>query len=230
MSSRYSLTAESKNLEQRFGITMPSDYMPRYNIAVAQSIPVIANDQPDKAVVSKWGLVPHWGINDASGANLVNIKEEMLLAKNTFKALVNRQRCIVPADGYYEWKRELKQRIPFRFVLPDHSLFAFAGIWDEWKYEDGTTMRTFGIITAEASEELKEVSDRMPVVLSQEAEKIWLHAQLSDNDIRDILAKHTLRDFHSYKSHRVINSPTIDAPECILPAPEIYPGETYKLF
>lgn len=230
MCGRYSLKTDQKLLEKRFEISLPTGLAPRYNVAPTQSMPVITNTNATEAHFCKWGLVPHWGINDASGANLINVRSETILTKNTFKTLVHSQRCLILADGFYEWKKELKKRTPYRITLADDAPFAFAGIWDDWQYEDGTKLRTFGIITTEAEGEIKDLHDRMPVILTPEAEKIWLHTLLSEIEIKDIFQKHTLTEFYIFKSHRSVNSSSIDTVECLEPAPPIYPGESYSLF
>ncbi|TAH26428.1 MAG: SOS response-associated peptidase [Cytophagales bacterium] len=230
MCGRYSLVADQKVLENRYNARFPKETTVRYNVAPTQKMSILRNNKESEGDFWKWGLIPSWSINDAAGANLINIRSENLFSKNTFKNLVQSQRCLIPADGFYEWKKELKSRIPYRFTLPDESIFSFAGIWDEWQYEDGSKIGTFGIITREAIGEIKDIHDRMPVILNRDAEKIWLHALLSENDIKDIFAKHSITQLNHYKAHRSVNSSSIDSPECIAIAPKIYPGETYSLF
>jgi putative SOS response-associated peptidase YedK len=230
MCGRYSLISDKKNLEKRFGVTFPADLKPRYNAAPTQLLPIIANDNTTEAHYCKWGLVPHWSLNEAGGSNLINIRSENILSKNTFKLVAQSQRCIVPTDGFYEWKKELKLRTPYRIMLSNEQPFAFAGIWDEWQNDQGQSLRTFGIVTTEALGDLKEIHDRMPIILTPETEKIWLHATLADTDMRQIFDTTPFSQLTFYKSHRNVNSAMVDEPVCIEPAPKLYPGESYSLF
>ncbi len=230
MCGRYSLIADKDSLKQRFNVSFPVDLQPRYNAAPTQLLPIIATDSPSEAIYCKWGLVPHWSINSAAGSNLINIRSENILSKNTFKLMAQSQRCIIPCDGFYEWKKELKMRIPYRFTLSDNQPFSLAGIWDYWQNPNGEQLRTFGIITTDAEGELKDIHDRMPIILSPEAEKIWLHSNVPDSDMKHIFLSETYKKLTFYKTHRTVNSALIDAPECIQPAPKLYPGESYSLF
>jgi putative SOS response-associated peptidase YedK len=230
MCGRYSLIADQKSLKTRYKKEFSDSKLPRYNVAPSQVMPIILNNNTIESVNCKWGLIPSWSVNETSGTNLINIRAENLFQKNTFKTLINSQRCLIPADGFYEWKKEFKQRVPYRITLSDKSIFSFAGIWDEWEYSDGTKCKTFGIITTEAKGELQDLHNRMPVILKLEAEEQWLASATTEQDIVNIFENYTHQLFHIYKSHRIVNSSTIDSEECISPALKIYPGETYQLF
>jgi putative SOS response-associated peptidase YedK len=230
MCGRYSLSKSINQIEERFKVDLPMHFKSRYNVAPTQMMPILCNDLPNRIGYSKWGMIPQWAISEASGVNLINIRLDNLLSKTTFKLHLQSQRCLVPADGYFEWKKENKQKVPYRFTLPNDTLFSFAGIWDEWISESGETIRSYGIITKEANEEISIIHDRMPVVLMPNVEKDWIEPKLSENDAKQILKHQTIDHLMYFKCHRNVNSVLHDSPECIMPAPPMYPGDVYSLF
>jgi len=229
MCSRYSLIKTKDTIESRFGITIKDPWKPRYNVAPLKEMPVVTQSNPKEASFFRWGFIPNWSEQESVGTNLINAKAETVFSKAPFKQSIKSLRCLILADGFYEWKREGKNRIPYRITLSSDEAFAFAGIWDSWETRD-TVINTFSIITTEANSLMRELSDRMPVILPKSAEQDWLRKDLKEQEIKDLLISYDSSKMSTYKAHKAVNQPDYDTPECIQVAPKIYPGESYGLF
>ncbi len=184
MSSRYSITLSPAQLEQRFAIEVAETYQPTYNAAPAQLLPVITNTGSQGLSYFYWGLAPQWAKNKTISDKIINTQEELIREKSILKKNLRQQRCIVPADGFYEWKKVGKKTvIPYRFVLRSRDAFAMAGLWEEYDDENGEFFHTFTLITTKANALVASVAERMPVVLNSEIEKEWLGNKLSEEEL-----------------------------------------------
>lgn len=231
MCGRFSLSKSKDEVAKRFQVKVPSDYRPRFNVAPMQMMPVITCEQPNEVQYFKWGLVPSWSLDTSTAANMINARAETITTKIPFKHCVKSQRCLIPADGFFEWKKEGKAKIPYRFTLNSDEVFAFAGLYDAWENQDsGEKLHTFTILTTEANLLMKDISDRMPVILRKDLEKLWIADKISDSQMNSLLRPLEADMMSSYKAHRSVNSVQNDTPECIQAAPNIYPGETFSLF
>jgi putative SOS response-associated peptidase YedK len=230
MCGRYSLALTSEKLSKRYSLSKLGEFKPRYNVAPGQVMPIITNTLPTEITLAKWGLIPNWSLNDSTAMNLINAKGENLFTKGPFKQIVKEQRCLIPADGYYEWKKEGKNKVPYRITLSSDFSFSFAGIWDSWEDPDGEIILTFTIITTSANNLVKDIFDRMPVILDQESEKIWLDNASSEKELTEVLKPFDGSKMSYYKSHKIVTSTMYDTPECFQVAPKIYPGESFSLF
>jgi putative SOS response-associated peptidase YedK len=168
----------------------------------------------------RWGLIPRWA-KDASAAQ-INARSETLIEKPAFRESFERRRCLIPADGFYEWKRSGSTKQPFHFGMYDDSLFAFAGIWDRWKQPRGLEIESCAILTTTPNDLLSDVHDRMPAILRPEHYDAWLTAPFTE------VRRHAelLRPFDAALMRRflvgsIVNDPEYDAPECIREAPEL---------
>ena len=189
---------------------------PRYNIAPGQRAPVIVHDGRISVKLMQWGLVPSWAKDPAIGNRMINARAETLTEKPSFKRLVGKRRCLVLTDGFYEWRREGKRKVPMRFVLKSREPFGFAGLWDSWRKPDGNELQSYTIITTQANELLKPIHDRMPVILDNPAQMAWLDPDVTEPKIVTAL----LQPFPSelmegYDVSTLVNSPANDRPECI---------------
>lgn len=230
MCGRYTLVQSKEKLTQRFKASFAEEFKPRYNIAPTQKSAIICNDQPKEIKLFRWGLIPNWAVNPETGANLINARAETILTKAPFKEIIKSKRCLIPADGFYEWKKEGKLKIPHRITLATDEIFSFAGVWDVWEDYDGNQVGTFSIITTTANSTIRDIHDRMPVILPIHLEDQWLDEKLSEKAIQELLIPYPADKISYYKAHRAVNSAEYDLPECIQAAPKIYPGETYSLF
>ena len=176
MCGRYTLAKSQQELSERFGIRQTFlDLKPRYNIAPAQRVPVIIRSGPENIMEScRWGLVPAWAKEIKTAKLLINARAETLLEKSSFKTAVRAHRCLVPADGFYDWKTAGSLKRPYFIHRVDRAVFAFAGIFTERKNELGELTRTFSIITVQANKIMSALHERMPVILPAEAEALWL--------------------------------------------------------
>jgi putative SOS response-associated peptidase YedK len=229
MCGRYSFTHTKEKFSKRFAITI-SDWKPRYNAAPQQIMPVITDANPTEASFFRWGLIPSWSLEENMGINLFNARAEAIFTKAPFKHAIHTQRCLIPSDGFFEWKREGKNRIPFRIMLASDEAFAFAGIWESWERNDGEIINTYSIITTAANNVMREIHDRMPAIIPKELEKTWLKKDLKDSEITDVLKAGENNKLTYYKAHRSVNNADHDSLECIQVAPKIYPGESFSLF
>lgn len=214
MCGRYSITFSGEELENEFDAKLTDDFYPNYNAAPSQNLPVITNDTPHKIELFRWGLVPHWAKDLNIGNKMINARSETILEKPSFKNAFKTQRCLVLADGYYEWKNENSQKTPYRIVLKDKNIFAFAGIWETWKSED-KIIKTFSIITTEANQYLHDIHNRMPVILEKEHIKPWLDKKLSIEDAYSLLKPQPSENFKAYEVSKKVNSPVNNIPELI---------------
>jgi putative SOS response-associated peptidase YedK len=202
------------------------DDRPRYNIAPSQPAQVILNDGITKAAMLRWGLIPSWSKDEKIANRLINARAESLNEKPMFKTLFQKRRCLIPVDGFYEWKKAERFKQPMRILMKDNSPFALAGLWDRWIAPDGDTVDSFTIITTDANDLIKPIHNRMPVILAPEDYLIWLDPDISDTKILNRVLKPFPSDkMRLYAVSRIVNSPEIDSPECIKPVNSSDPSQ-----
>ncbi|OPZ72488.1 MAG: putative SOS response-associated peptidase YedK [Firmicutes bacterium ADurb.Bin456] len=218
MCGRFTLTADIKMLKNVFQLKENCfDYIPRYNIAPGQNLHVIIEVEGARKLRSmKWGLIPAWARDAKTGFRMINARSETIDTKPAFKGPFQRRRCLIPADGFYEWTDQNDTRKPFRIILPGGPVFAFAGIWERWKppQAEGTVVYTCSVITAPASEYLKKIHDRMPVILDREQDyKAWLGP--GEPAAQKKLLQTYRGDLEFYPVTTSVNSPQNDHPGLI---------------
>ncbi|MGD0930409.1 MAG: SOS response-associated peptidase [Candidatus Korobacteraceae bacterium] len=178
MCGRYRLSRRAEILASHFCAEYEGmDWEARYNIAPTQAVPVIRQDPREavrRASLMRWGLIPSWANDATISARMINARSETAAEKPAFRESLQRRRCLIPADGFYEWPRRAKAKQPFHFGLQDDSLFAFAGLWDRWRGPDSTTLETCTILTTTPNQLLADVHDRMPVILPPTSYDLWL--------------------------------------------------------
>ncbi len=176
MIDRYSISAPAEQIMSRFGADVPQHYQPRYNAAPTQLLPVITAEGARGVSTFYWGRPPAMSANRALGEKLINTRLETLMERPTLAANLLKKRCIIPADGFFGWKKTGKKTaIPYRFVV-QAGIFSMAGIWEEFENDDGETVHTFSVITLPANKLVEPVCPRMPVILDAKSEHIWLSA------------------------------------------------------
>ena len=219
MCGRYTNTGEIRDIRIQFNLDEIFALSPRYNIAPGQEVPVIVNaDGVRKLAMMRWGLVPSWAKDPSIGNRMINARAETVAQKPAFKRLLGKRRCLVLADGFYEWRREGKRKFPMRIVLKDTRPFAFAGLWDAWKRAEGDELHSFTIITTEANELLRPIHDRMPVILDGESGAKWLDPELTEPRLLTVLLLPLASELmEAYEVSTMVNSPANDRPECISP-------------
>lgn len=215
--------ARIKALAQRFKFDLiEGDFSPRYNLAPSQDALTVVHDgvhdKGRKVKTMRWGLVPSWSKNIATATKMINARAETVDQKPTFKKLLIGKRCLVLADGYYEWQEVegQKNKNPMRIVLKTREPFAFAGLYDTWVDPKGKSLDSFTIITTSASAAIQHVHDRMPVILREKDEEIWLDPGAKDiSRLKLMLAPYHGDQLEAYPVSRLVNSPTNDVPACL---------------
>ena len=220
MCGRYRLTRAEK-MAEKFEAECGDELRPRYNIAPTQQVPVVRATNSGRVISSmRWGLIPSWA-KDSSTAQ-INARSETLFEKPTFKESLERRRCLIPADGFYEWRRSGNTKQPFHFGMKDESLFAFAGIWDRWQAPTGPVVHSCAILTTSANELLSDVHDRMPVILHPNHYHAWLTApELKSHHYAHILVPFDPALMKKFPVSSLVNDPENDVPACAVEAPEL---------
>lgn len=183
MCGRYTLTADSRKIAESFGVEPALATGPRYNIAPTQQVVAIIKNGTAHLSLLRWGLIPSWAKDEAIGSRMINARAETLAEKPSFKHLLRRRRCLVIADGFYEWKAEGKEKTPMYITLEGHRPFAFAGLWDVWNNPVGEPVQSCTIITTEPNELMATIHNRMPAILRPGAYDDWLNPQLHDEQV-----------------------------------------------
>ncbi|MED4970777.1 SOS response-associated peptidase [Parageobacillus toebii] len=224
MCGRFSLTADIAQLQALFGFVYAGTIPLRFNIAPSQQVlTVMEEDGARIGKMMKWGLVPSWVNDPKIGWKMINARAETVDEKASFRRALKRRRCLILADGFYEWKKEGEKKIPYRFTLQNEQPFAFAGLWETWD-KQGEMLYTCTIITTKANELVGTIHDRMPVILPQEWHDAWLDTKLEDTDyIKSLLQPYPAEEMKMYEVSTIVNSPKNDVADCIKP---VNGGET----
>ncbi|MBT0812719.1 SOS response-associated peptidase [Litoribacter ruber] len=231
MCGRYSLAKSKIELEERFQAEMPGEFNPRYNVAPTQLMPVITSDSPEGFSHFYWGITPEFSKNKPVSQKFINARGETISEKVSFKTAFQKRRCIIPADGFYEWKQlGKKSKSPYRFVLENEKAFAFAGIWEEYENENGENKHTFLIITTESNPMVSEIHDRMPVILTPETEKLWLDKQTELEALKSCLQPYDQAKMMSYPVSPMVNQVSNDSPSLIKKTSPMDQFGNYTLF
>ncbi len=216
MCGRFTLTLNVDVVAKAFNVPPSLQTAPRYNIAPTQEVVTVMRDEMKHLDWLRWGLIPSWAKDETIGSKMINARAETLAEKPSFKRLLQGRRCLIVADGFYEWKKEQGGKTPMYFTLPNHEPFAFAGLWDTWKSPDGQQIRTCTIITTNPNEAVAPVHNRMPVILSADARDEWLDPEQHDtNVLQHLLRPYTASGMLARPVSRKINSPQYDSAELI---------------
>jgi len=216
MCGRFTLTYSINEVAKAFNVPVPPSLQtaPRYNIAPTQNVVAILSS--GTLDVLRWGLVPSWAKDESIGSKMINARAETLAEKPSFKRLLNSKRCLVVADGFYEWKKEAGGKTPMYITLKNKELFAFAGLWDSWRSPEGEQIRTCTLITTEPNDLVASIHNRMPVILSAETQKEWLAPSLHDEHVLlPLLAPYPAEQMSARAVSRLVNNPQYDSAELI---------------
>ena len=223
MCGRFTLTVDPADLQAAFpDFTFPVQQKPRFNIAPTQPVLVLPNDGKFSADYFIWGLIPVWAKEPSIGSRLINARAETLAEKSSFRGAYKYKRCLVLADGFYEWKTQTgsKLKIPYHIRLTSGQPFAFAGLWDEWHSPDGSQVKSCTIITTEPNALMTTLHNRMPVILPPSAYAEWLDpAPQKPELLQKLLTQYPSGEMTAHPVSPLVNSPANDRPELILPVP-----------
>jgi putative SOS response-associated peptidase YedK len=223
MCGRYTLSKKeelSEMLRERFMFDEFSEIrlVARFNIAPTQQIPVIVNEGGRKLISARWGLVPPWAGDEKIGASLANARCETVASKAAFRSAFKLRRCLVPADGFYEWQKTGLGKVPHHFTLKSDALFAFAGLWESWRNPAGEEVRSVSLITTTPNAVVAPVHDRMPVILTPEREAAWLDHATPAESLGRMLVPYPVEQMKARAVSSAVNSARFDSPELLAPA------------
>jgi putative SOS response-associated peptidase YedK len=217
MCGRFTLSLPAAEIAEAFDLEDVPEAPPRYNIAPSQPVATIIEtaEKPERQIqLMRWGLIPSWAKDPAIGNKLINARAETVSEKPSFRAAFKRRRCLIPADGFYEWQKLDRGKQPYFFHLNNHKLFAFAGLWESWN-----DIETVTIVTTEANELLKPVHDRMPVILHPDDYERWLDPQNQNAaELQALLKPFPSERMNAYPVSNKVNRPINDSSELIDPA------------
>jgi putative SOS response-associated peptidase YedK len=220
MCGRFALIVDASVLADVFDVDPPRELRPRFNIAPTQTIPIVraGKDPARECSMVRWGLVPSWAKDEKIGARMINARGETVAEKPSFRSAVKSRRCLIPADGFYEWVRTDSGKQPHFIHFADGRPFAFAGLWERWHKGEGGPLDTCTIITTTPNELIAELHDRMPVILSPARFEEWLEpAPMSPERLQEVLAPHPSEEMEAYPVSTYVNKPINDGPDCIAP-------------
>jgi len=220
MCGRFTLTADLPLLAERFHFDAADLALtPSYNVAPGQQVlSVIHDGTHPRAGYLRWGLVPSWARDPSVGHRMINARAETVAEKPSFRQALQRRRCLVLADGFFEWRRDGATKTPMYIRLNGHEPFAFAGLWDTWKDATGTPLATCTIVTTAANALVAPIHQRMPVILPPEAEAVWLDRRVTAPDeLLALLTPYAPEHMQAYAVSPAVNSPRHNAPDCIVP-------------
>ena len=220
MCGRFTLTADIQTVAQAFHATAPSSLqtMPRYNVAPTQDVVAVINNGSRHLEMLRWGLVPSWAKEESVGTRMINARAETLAEKPSFKRLLHSRRCLIVADGFYEWAQEpgTKSKTPMYITLKERELFAFAGLWDSWRNDSGQQLRTCTVITTEPNALMAPIHNRMPALLLPDALTTWLDPDMQDEqELRHLLIPYPTELMVARPVSRLVNDPKHDSAELI---------------
>ncbi|NPV04329.1 MAG: SOS response-associated peptidase [Syntrophaceae bacterium] len=219
MCGRFTLVSPFVAVAERFRASPPSGLRPRYNIAPGQDILCVIRDGERRIEPMRWGLIPSWAKDPSIGNRLVNARAETLAEKPSFRSAFAKRRCLVAADGFYEWRRAGRRKVPVYIFLKSRKPFGFAGLYETWKAPGGQEIRTCTIVTTEANDLVRPIHDRMPVIVPVTLEDLWLDPAEKDRGLLEsVLMPYPAEEMDAYDVTTAVNNASHDGPDCILPA------------
>ncbi|MGH8002172.1 MAG: SOS response-associated peptidase [Brasilonema sp.] len=221
MCGRFTLIQTAEALYQTFHVEKIPDLEPQYNIAPTQMIgTVLYNQASEQREFQKlrWGLIPSWSKEPPDGVKLINARAETVAEKPAFRSAFKYRRCLVLADGFYEWQLHEGQRQPYYFRIHEGKPFAFAGLWEQWKSSKEEEITSCTILTTQANELVQPVHERMPVILQQQDYDVWLNPEIQTPEVlQQLLHPYPSEAMTAYPVSKVVNSPKYNIPDCIKP-------------
>jgi putative SOS response-associated peptidase YedK len=220
MCGRFTQTATPETVAAQFRLdpdSLPS-FKPRYNISPSQHVLAVRHSPESlkrEAVMLRWGLIPSWAKDTKIGNQCINAKAETVAEKPSFRAAFKKRRCLIIADGFYEWQAQGKRKQPMWIGLEGRRLFALAGLWEHWQPPEGDALETCTIITTEPNALTAEIHNRMPVILSPEHYDTWLDPTMQE--VKALLSPYAAHDMVAYPVSTLVNDPRHDLPQCLEP-------------
>lgn len=221
MCGRFTLTDPGADLAVQFSLAHVPDLPPRYNIAPTQPVAVVRlapEGTTRELALLHWGLIPFWAKDPGIGARLINARAETVTDKPAFRHAFRRRRCLVVADGFYEWQKQTGGKQPFYIRLREGRLFAFAGLWELWQGPDSAVIESCTLLTTEPNELLRPLHNRMPVILRPRDYELWLDPKVQEMErLKSLLRPYPVEEMAAYPVGRWVNRTENDDPRCIEP-------------
>lgn len=223
MCGRFTLFDSADFLAEGFGLAEAPSLAPRYNIAPSQAVAAVRIPPGGRAremVLLRWGLIPSWAKDRSLGNRMINARAETVAAKPAFRSAIRRRRCLVPANGFYEWKRTDGRKQPYYIRTRDGKIFAFAGLWESWEGPGGEAVESCALLTTAPNDLLLPIHDRMPVILSPRDYDLWLSPEIRDIQVLSPLFRpYPSEEMTAYPVRTLVNNPKTDEPGLIEPLP-----------
>jgi putative SOS response-associated peptidase YedK len=224
MCGRFTLVSPFVFITERFHASMSLDLRPRYNIAPGQNVLCVIGDGQNRLEFLRWGLIPSWAGDPSIGNRLINARAETLTERASFRNAFARRRCLVVADGFYEWRPAGKRKMPVYIFLKSRKPFGFAGLYEVWRAQDGEPIRTCTIITTAANERIRPIHDRMPAIMPEHAQDLWLAPGEGRREaLLSLLKPYPADEMDAHDVSPAVNRADYDVPDCILPSPALRP-------
>jgi putative SOS response-associated peptidase YedK len=220
MCGRYTLATPAERLAEEFGFDGSSvELSQNYNVAPTQGVAAVLEEGGQRRLeVLRWGLIPPWADDPQIGSRMINARSETAPGKPSFRRAFRERRCLIPADGFYEWQRTNGTKQPFYIHMEDGRPFAFAGLWESWGKSGEGEVRTCTILTTGANALVGEIHERMPVIVAPDAYDVWLDPASERDELTGLLAPYPEDEMEAYPVSRFVNSPSNNDPRCIEPA------------
>ena len=220
MCGRFALKVPPRTIQQHFDLPEAVDLSPRYNIAPSQDVAVIRHLSGKgyrQLDLLRWGLIPGWAKDMKISYRMINARAETLAQKPAFRTAFKKRRCIIAADGFYEWLHSGKTKQPFFVHMKNGTVFGFAGLWESWNNPEGHTVESCAIITTPANDLVRKIHDRMPVILHPDRYEAWLSERSPENFLQKLLVPYPPDEMEAYRVSSEVNSPKNDVPDCLQP-------------
>jgi putative SOS response-associated peptidase YedK len=215
MCGRYSFVP-TESIAARFDIQQAQlNLLPRYNVAPSQSMPVVVRNSPNRLVEMQWGLIPSWSKEPRAQFSTINARAETITKSPVFRGPFKSRRCLVPASGFYEWRQTGQGKQPYCIRLKEEDLFAFAGLYDVWHDGEGNELYSYTIITTTPNDLVAPIHNRMPVILQQEDEQVWLDNETDSARLLALLVAYPADEMEAYPVSRAVNSPANEGAELL---------------
>ncbi|WP_414541234.1 SOS response-associated peptidase [Nostoc sp. CCY0012] len=219
MCGRFTLNQSSAALAEFFQVKSIPNLAAQYNIAPTQRVATVLHNPEsgsNEFQQLRWGLIPSWAKDASMGAKLINARAETVAEKPAFRSAFKHRRCLVLADGFFEWQRQNGKKQPFYFRLVDGQPFGFAGLWEKWRSPEGEEITSCTILTTAANELLQPIHERMPVILAPQDYDLWLNPQMQTREtLQPLLCSYPSQAMTAYPVSTIVNNPRHNTPECI---------------
>ncbi|HTH56263.1 MAG TPA: SOS response-associated peptidase [Cyclobacteriaceae bacterium] len=220
MIERFSIGVSAKQLAVRYDVEEPLSFQSRYNVAPSQLVPLITQGTVRGFSFFYWGQLPGWTKNKTLAEKIINVRAEQITERPATKKNLKMNRCLIPADGFYSWKKMGKKSlIPWRFSLKDKGIFSMAGLWEEYDDEEGNNFHTFTILTVPSNEFVLPVNERMPAILFRDQEETWLKKDADETDLLTLCKSAPAALFDGFAVSPQLNTISFDRPSLLLPVP-----------